>query len=66
MWSLTISPAVATTIAHQQAHDAVRSARRARQARLSVEGREPQAWTRPARRHTRPRWTRVLAHRAAH
>jgi hypothetical protein len=66
MWSITMSPAVATTMAHQQTLDAVRSARRAQQARLAAEGREPQGDPTRSFRRSRPRWTRVLAGHTAH
>jgi hypothetical protein len=66
MWSLTMSPAFATTLAHQQAMEAVGSARRAHRARLAADVPEPQGRPkRSTRRGPRHRWTRVLVGRAA-
>ncbi len=67
MWSITMSPAVAVTMAQQQTLEAVHGARRARQAALAVaDAPAERPWTTPRRRTARPRWTHGLVGRAAH
>ena len=68
MWSITMSPALATAMAQQQTLEAVHAAGRARQARLATEDSSESA----AATRSRPRgarhllWTRGLVGRAAH
>ena len=66
MWSITMSPALATAIAQQQTLDAVHEAGRARQVPAGRR-RRARARTPPPRRRTRRLlWTRGLVGRAAH
>ena len=65
MWSITMSPALATAMAQQQTLEAVHAAGRARQARLAVDD-EPERVPAARRRPGRLRWTRGLVGRAAH
>jgi hypothetical protein len=69
MWSLTMSPALATAMAQQQTLEAVREAGRARQARLASEADPERVAARQSRPGRRPRhllWNRGLVGRAAH
>ena len=69
MWSLTMSPALATAMAQQQTLEAVHAAGRARQARLAAEDSSESAAATRSRPRSRPRHllgTRGLVGRAAH
>ena len=65
MWSITMSPALATAIAQQQTLDAVHEAGRARRSRPAVDA-EPERVPATRRRTRRLLWTRGLVGRAAH